>query len=217
MRMIRSSLLAFACVLVAHPIAHADYLFSGSGSSGTLASPNEPWQFNGSEDEDAVPLPPGPNWISQGVYSEGGTVYGIALTFYGGGPINSETVVFENAHSGNCFVFADGDAGSYLCGIFQANGSIGNEGQGGPVYQTGPDSILLTAVLGTFPYIDNDYFYRAIVHFNGATPTSFTGAWLTAQPATPPPYMATPEPSSLVLLGTGVLSLVSFARRSRRS
>ena len=69
--------------------AHADYAFSGSGSTGTLVGASESWSFN----YDGAPVQN--NWGSPGVgagitaYGQSQDAFGMTITFSGGGTIDA--------------------------------------------------------------------------------------------------------------------------------
>lgn len=181
--------------------ARADYAFSGSGSSGTLVSSSETWVFNG--DGGASQTGFLNNWGSPGVdrgevaYGESSPAFGFEITFAGGGTIDAASVTTGNG--AGCAGTTTG--GTTFCtnaptDIWEA-------------FLVGPDTIEFLAQSSTFDLVDGqDYFVN--IFFDGSTPTSFSGEWLTTFQPSP-----TPEPSSLLLFGSGLLSLAG-ARRLRR-
>ena len=174
--------------------AHADYMFSGSGTHGTLVSPSETWTFNYSGTH---------NWGSPGVgagvtaYGEPMKAYGMILTFSGGGSsIDPASIALGNASA--CAGSTGG--GTTFC-------TIGSTDDIWEAFLVGADSIEFLAQSPTF-YLTQGQDYFVNVMFDGGTPTSFTGSWLTSfTPA------VTPEPSSLLLVGTGALAVAGSLKR----
>jgi hypothetical protein len=182
--------------------ARADFAFAGSGASGTLTSPSETWVFNG--DGGAATTGYLNNWGSPGVdrglvgYGESSPAYGFEITFSGGGAIDPASVATGNG--ADCAGTTSG--GTTFCtdsDIWQA-------------FLTGPDTIEFLAQNPGFD-LPAGQTYFVNIFFDGTTPTSFTGAWLTSFTPTPG---ATPEPSALLLLGSGLVSIAG-ARRLRRN
>ena len=177
--------------------AYADYSFAGTGSSGILVSPSETWAFN-------ADFPFGgtqSDWGSPGVdlgttaYGEAQAAFGMVVNFTGGGPIDVASVALGNGSA--CAGTTTG--GTTFCtvtptDIWQA-------------FVTGPDSIEFLAQDPSF-FLSAGQLYFVNVFFDGATPTGFTGSWLTTFTPTP-----SPEPGTLVLLGSSVLAFIGFARR----
>lgn len=171
--------------------AHADYTFSGSGSNGTLVGSDEIWYFNA--DGGAAATGYLNDWGSPGVgfgtvsYDESLPAFGMTITFSGGGTVDPASIVIGNGAA----CAGDTSGGTTFCNtdtddIWEA-------------FQTGPDTIEFLAQNPSFDMTAGQYYFVNIF-FDGDTPTSFTGAWLTN--FTPSP---TPEPASLLLLGTGLL------------
>ncbi|HLI76795.1 MAG TPA: PEP-CTERM sorting domain-containing protein [Acidobacteriaceae bacterium] len=189
--------------------ARADYMFSGSGTSGTLVSSSETWQFN--HDGGAAATGYLNDWGSPGVsagittYGEPMAAYGFEITFSGGGTVDAASIATGNASA--C-------AGTTTGGTTFCNISTGDDIW--EAFQVGPDSIDFLAQNATFNLAQNDQYFVNIF-FDGATPTSFTGSWLTSFTPTPPSSV-TPEPSSLLLLATGFMGAagrLGFRRMKR--
>jgi len=202
MRAVRT-VLQLALVAVALSVAaRADISFSGSGSSGSLSEPSETWSFN--YDGGAAVTSYLNDWGSPGVGAgevpsgEAVDVYGMEITFTGGGAIDAPSIAIGNGAGcagstggGTTFCTASND-------IWEAT-------------QVGPDSIDFLAQNSSF-YLTPDQDYFVNIFFDGATPTGFSGEWLTEY--TP---NATPEPASILLLGSGVLALSGrLIRRKQR-
>lgn len=190
--------------LAAAPAAHADYSFSGSGSSGYLDGTSEPWQFNA--DGGAVRTGYLDNWGSPGVnqsltiYSQTDAAYGMSITFSGGGTIDAASIATGNG--ANCAGSTGG--GTTFCTI-------------GPTdiwyaFLTGPDTIEFRAQDPSF-YISQGQHYFVNIFFDGTAPTSFTGRWLTSFAPNP-----VPEPGVIGMFGAGLLGLglMLILRRRQR-
>jgi hypothetical protein len=180
--------------------AQADYSFSGSGSSGTLVAPSETWTFNA--DGGAAQTDYLNNWGSPGVglsvtqYGEVDAAFGMLLTFTGGGTINAASVGIGN--SADCAGTTTG--GTTFCTISPNDIWLASI--------TGPSSISFLAQDSSF-FLTQGQSYFVNVFFDGDTPTSFTGSWLTS--FTP----SVPEPSTwaMMLLGFGA---IGFSMRWRK-
>ncbi len=183
--------------------AHANYNFSGSGPSGTLVSASETWSFNF---DGGVLLN---DWGSPGVgagvvpYGESLPAYGMTLTFTGGGTINPNSVNIGNAAA--CVGSTYG--GTTFCTL-------------GPTdiwsaAITGPSSISFIAQNSTF-FLSQGQDYFVNVFFDGATPTGFTGTWLTSY-AGPPEGGGVPEPAVWTMMALGLGAMGASLRRSRRT
>jgi len=197
MRMFRLAALGvFLFGALAVSAARADYAFNGSGSSGDLTAGAESWAF----DYDFQYGGTQSDWGSPGVdagetpYTQSEAAYGFTVTFTGGGTIDASSVAIGNASAcagstggGTTFCTATND-------IWQA-------------FVTGPDSIEFLAQSPTFDETTDEYYF-VNVFFDGATPTGFSGSWLTEFTPTP-----SPESSTLLSLGIGLLGLVGLAKR----
>lgn len=199
----RLAALAGVALMLATTQARADYMFSGSGSSGTLVSSSETWRFNA--DGGAGSTGGLNNWGSPGVgvgvatYAESMNAFGMILTFTGGGQINAASITTGNG--ANCLGSTHG--GTTFCNTNNYPGDIW------VATQTGSDSISFEAQNANY-YLANGTPYFVNVFFDGATPTAFTGSWQTSfQPTVP-------EPTTMALLGTAVLGLGVVRRRRRR-
>ncbi len=195
------------CVCTLAVSARADYMFSGSGTSGTLSSASETWQFNA--DGGAASTGYLNNWGSPGVgsgvtaYGETSPAYGLEITFTGGGAIDPASITIGNdsacqGSTGGGTTFCNYTSGS---DVFEA-------------FLVGPDTIDFLAQSATYDVTMGEQYFVNIF-FDGATPTAFTGSWLTSFTPTPPTSM-TPEPSSMLLLGTGLLGIATKLGATRR-
>jgi hypothetical protein len=194
---INKTILSAAMMLAALGVssaAHADYAFSGSGSSGTLVGPGESWAFNA---DGAVK---GADWGSPGVsvgvvpYGESQVAYGMKLTFFGGGTINPDQVAIGNASA--CAGGTGG--GTTFC-------SIGFD----DIWEakiTGPTSIEFIAQKPIF-YLSQGQDYFVNVFFNGDTPDRFTGEWLTTYSGGGGGGVPEPATWALMLMGFGAAGL----------
>jgi hypothetical protein len=182
-------------VVVLCVAARADISFSGSGSSGVLSAPSETWSFN--SDGGAATTGYLNDWGSPGVGAgvvpsgESVDVYGMEITFTGGGTIDAASIATGNG--AGCVGSTYG--GTTFCTISPTD-----------IWEAtlvGPDSIDFLAQNASY-YLTPGQEYFVNIFFDGATPTSFTGEWLTEYSPTP---TVTPEPSSLYLLGSGLFGL----------
>ena len=173
-------------------VAHADYGFSASGSSGVLVGAGEGWTYayNDVQRENA--------WISVATdgspagaqYYEAKQAYGLVLTFSGGSAIDVASIPDQTSQ---CY----GGEGDTCFGVWKA-------------VLRGPDSIEFVAQNPSDSLVESEYYYGSVL-FTGAAPTSFTGAWLTSYAPT-----AAPEPGVWMMMMFGV-GLAGAALRTRQS
>jgi hypothetical protein len=195
----RSFVAAAAMFGLAISSAQANYLFSGTGVNGNFSGQaGEPYLWN----NESSPAPTTANWGSPGVgagetpYLEAQPAFGFEITFTGGGTIDAASVGIGNGAAcvgspggGTTFCTATND-------IWQA-------------FRVDPHTMEFLAQNATFNLTTGENFFVNIF-FDGATPTGFTGAWLTSFSPTP-----TPLPAALPLFATG-LGLVGLLGRLRK-
>ena len=161
--------------------ARADFIFSGSGSSGNFTGQaSEPWSVN-------FTFAGENNWGSPGVgagitpYLEGQAAFGMDLNFHGAGPLDAQSISIGNG--ANCTGTTTG--GTTFCTVSPIDIWIAT--------QTGPDSIAFRAQNPTFDLTPGQRYF-VNVFFTGAAPTSFDGVWLTEFSPTP----TSPAPSPVL-------------------
>ncbi|HSV55158.1 MAG TPA: PEP-CTERM sorting domain-containing protein [Burkholderiaceae bacterium] len=198
---ISSALAAIAFAVCAAP-AQADYVFSGAGMSGNLAPGVESWSFN--FDGGAAAGSPGNNWGSPGVgaglrpYSRAEAAYGFDITFVGGSGFLAGSVATGNgaACAGSTF------GGTTFCTISDTNIWIATVVDANTIaFRAQDESFVLET--------GQNYFVN--IFFAGATPTSFSGRWLTE--FSPDPGTV-PEPGTLALLGLAAAALALTRRKA---
>jgi hypothetical protein len=175
-----------AVLLMLTTPAWADFIFSGSGGSGTLISGSETWLFNG-----APSFGTGLNWGSPGfgvghatTYGESTPAIGFTIAFDTGGT----DIINPSPGSATC---PTGGIGTIFCA---------GSGGGPPTTQwtaSSPSagSIEFLAPGGTSLRMGQFYFVQ--IFFNSEGSENFNGAWLTG----------VPEPGSLALFSAGVVGL----------
>jgi hypothetical protein len=168
--------------------AKAGIAFSGSGASGVLSAPSETWSFDhdGGAAQNGYLNDWGSPGVGEGEASFGGAVkvYGIKITFTGGGAIDPSSVATGNASppcsggTGNGTAFCDASTGE----VWKA-------------FLIGPKTIEFLAQNPSNSVSPGESYFMD-VFFHGATPASFTGEWLTEYAPSPAAKL---EPGSLLL------------------
>ena len=184
---------SIAALAAASFAAHADYFFSGSGTSGFLAPPTgEPWSVN---------FTGANNWGSPGVgagvtaYTRADAAFGFDISFEGA-TISQSTIDLGNAS--NCAGTTTG--GTTFCTLGPLNIWVAT--------LLDDHTIAFRAQDPTF-FITLGQQYFVNVLFEGSAPRSFTGRWLTEFSP-----RAVPEPSVLALLGLAMLGMACTRRKA---
>lgn len=191
------ALTAAVAIFGAAGAAHADYAFSGSGSSGTLVAASETWSFN----FDGGTLLN--DWGSPGVgagtvpYGESQAAFGMELNFTGGGTIDAGSVGIGNG--AGCAGSTSG--GTTFCTISPTDIWVATI--------TGPSSIKFIAQSPTF-FLSQGQNYFVNVFFDGDKPDAFSGKWLTTFSGP-----GVPEPASWAMMLMGFGGLGAMLRRRR--
>ena len=206
MRSLRLAVLSIGVLLLGAMAAsvRADYAFSGSGTSGNLASGSEPWTVN--YDGGALMNDWGSPGIGAGIvpYTQADPAYGFVITFTPPAGAVS-TIDVPSVATGN----GAGCVGSTYGGTTFCTISPTDIWE---AFVTGPDTIEFLAQSAAYDITTGqDYFVN--IFFDGTAPASFTGEWLTE--FTPTPSTGTPEPSSFLLLGIGLLGLVALTTKRK--
>ena len=203
-----STLLSACAVVIGLSIAlvapaKADYIFSGSGTSGNfVGDAAEPWILNNEN--------PFNNWGSPGVgasitsYLEVDSAFGLDLTFFGVGSIDVSSITLGN----NSGCTGSGGGGTTFCGDpFDSTGFW-------QAFLTSPNSISFRAQ-DVSQILDQGENYFVNVFFDSSTTPqdfSFEGAWITDFTPNPDPSpVPTPGAISLLALGLGL----SLCRKKR--
>jgi hypothetical protein len=201
----KSLLVGAAILSLASAPASANFVFSGSGTSGTFqGQASEPWELNA---DGGNPN----NWGSPGVgnsvtpYLESQAAFGLDLTFFGVGPIDPASIVIGSAAA--CVGASSG--GTTFCDT----PVIGET----PwlAFLTGTNSIAFRAQDASRTLDPGEQFF-VNVFFTGSTPPTdfrFEGVWLTDFSPTPD---AVPLPPALALFATGLAGMGWLARRRRK-
>jgi hypothetical protein len=167
------------------PFAGNFPFFNGSGASGILDSASETWTFNNNQPCGLNNCQPFLNWGSPGVgmlnnrsliatYGESSPAYGMTISFFGGGTVDANMVAQGNF--GGCMGGSTSNGFTSFC-MWQSGNPI--DFWTGQV--TGLNTVTFTSRNPSLEFLSPmtpQYF--ANVFFDGATPTKFTGQWITS-------------------------------------